>query len=141
MTRKRFSEREVLEALAWQGIFVTCHRCKEQFFVYNLNTLSDAFTAAALGQRVMHMAKKPEREHIHEYKLGGPDTPANCRYSCSECHSKITNGTKATSAGSSKQRIAKVKRLLNPKPSKRPMQENGRKMQSRPFPKRPEART
>lgn len=136
MSRKRFSELQVLETLAWQGIFVTCHRCKEPFFVYNLNTLSDAITAAALGQHVMHMARKPEREHLHEYALGGPDEPANCRYGCSECHAIITNGTKATSAGSSKQRIAKVKRLINPRKSKHPMPKSKRKMPSRPFQKR-----
>jgi hypothetical protein len=52
-----------------------------------------------------------EREHLHELGLGGADTPENCRYSCTLCHKIITNGTKATTAGSSKQRIAKVKRI------------------------------
>jgi hypothetical protein len=79
----------------------------------------------------------PEREHLHEIGLDGPDTPANCRYSCSDCHSIITNGKKATSAGSSKQRIAKVKRLRNPKPSRHPMPKSARKIPSRPFQKRP----
>lgn len=124
MARARFTERQVLETLAWQGVFVRCHRCGEAFFGYDAD---DDFI----------MWRKPEREHIHEIALGGPDTPKNCRYSCSCCHATVTNGTKATSAGSSKQRIAKVKRILNPKPSKRPMKSSGRKMPSRPFKKRP----
>lgn len=123
MTRKRWSERDVIETLAWQGIIVTCFRCGEPFVEF----------PATFAFRWLRL---PEREHIHELKLGGQDAPFNCRYSCKECHSKITNGTKATSAGSSKHRIAKVKRLRNPKPSKHPMKSSGRKLQSRPFQKR-----
>lgn len=126
MSRKRFSEREVLETLAWQGVFVECFRCRQCFFRINWTTVNG-------GSYIIIQALKAEREHLHEYKLGGPDTPKNCRYSCSECHSKITNGTKATTAGSSKQRVAKVRRLVNPKPSKRPMKSSGRKIPSRPF--------
>lgn len=136
MARKRFSEREVIETLAWQGIFVTCFRCGNPFFVYNLTSLTAAVLAAAADERVMHMALKPEREHLHEYKLDGSDTPDNCRYSCQPCHAIITNGTNATSAGSSKQRIAKVRRILNPKKSRNPMKASGKKIPSRPFPKR-----
>lgn len=129
MKRKRFSEREVIETLAWQGILVTCFRCRAPFY-----------TPAPTGG-MFNLSDKIEREHIHEVALGGPDIPKNCRYSCGPCHDKVTNGTKATSAGSSKQRIAKVKRLQNPKPSKRPMKSTGRKILSRPFPKRPRAIT
>lgn len=111
MTRKKFTEREVLETLAWQGIFIRCFRCKLPFFVRTDGSLSDAVFAASSGMRVMHMALKPEREHIHEIALGGADKPFNCRYSCSECHNIITNGTRATSAGSSKHRIAKIDRI------------------------------
>lgn len=136
VARKRFSERQVLETLAWQGIFIKCHRCSKPFFERTDGSLSDAIFASIQGLRVMHMARKPEREHLHEYSLDGPDEPSNCRYSCSECHSIITNGTKATSAGSSKHRIAKIKRILADKPSRRPMAKTGRKIPSRPWPAR-----
>ncbi len=126
MTRKRYSERQVLETLAWQGIFVCCYRCGEPFWI-------------EAGEGCLYRQLDPEREHLHEVALDGPDIPANCRYSCSNCHNLITNGTKATSAGSSKQRIAKVKRLQNPEASKRPMKSSGRKMPSRPFQKRSKA--
>ncbi len=134
MTRRRFSERDVIETLAWQGILVPCFRCGAPFFT------------PSLDDGMFNLTDKIEREHLHEVALGGPDTPKNCRYSCSACHNKITNGTKATSAGSSKQRIAKVKRLrretcTGPKkkiPS-RPLKGGG-KMQSRPFQKRRNAR-
>ena len=99
MSRKRFSERQVIETLAWQGVYVRCFRCHAPFF-----------TPAPTGG-MFNLSDKIEREHIHEIALGGPDVPKNCRYSCAPCHEIITNGTKATSAGSSKQRIAKVNRL------------------------------
>lgn len=98
MARKRFSEREVLETLAWQGIIATCFRCGKPFFT------------PSTTENLWHVLPM-EREHLHEYKLGGDDKPYNCRYSCKECHAKITNGTKATTAGSSKHRIAKTKRI------------------------------
>jgi hypothetical protein len=96
--RRKFSETDVIETLAHQGIFVPCHRCRDFFFY-----------ADPHGE--IRMLLKPEREHLHEIALGGADTPRNCRYSCERCHAIITNGYAATSAGSSKQRIAKVKRL------------------------------
>lgn len=122
MSRKRFNEREVIETLAHQGVWVTCFRCRNPFFG----------TLAGIVYQLLNI----EREHLHEIKLGGPDVPYNCRYSCKPCHDKITNGTKATTAGSSKQRIAKVARLLSPRKSKRPMQKPQRKLASRPFQKR-----
>lgn len=101
MARRRFTERQVLECLAWQGVFVCCHRCGKPFF--------EVFLVD--GEPTLFRNLEPEREHLHEYALNGPDEPGNCRYGCAPCHSIITNGTKATSAGSSKHRIAKVKRL------------------------------
>ncbi len=103
MTRKRFSERQVIETLWYGGMAITCYRCN----------------------KVLDPLDKIEREHILEIALGGEDEPSNCAYSHRECHAKVTNGTKATSAGSSKQRIAKLKRLANPQPSKRPMKSRG----------------
>lgn len=128
MSRKRFSEREVIETLAWQGIVVPCFRCKKPLYEVML----------MLGEETMVSSwdNEPEREHLHEIKFGGPDEPGNCRYSHRVCHAIATNGTKATSAGSSKQRIAKVKRLRHPRKSKHPMKSSGRKITSRPFPKR-----
>lgn len=123
MTRKRFTEREVIETLAWQGVFVTCFRCKKPFYEQQ-------------GDGCLYRVLDPEREHLLEIALDGADKPFNCRYSCSGCHAIITNGTKATSAGSSKQRIAKVRRLQNPKPSKRPMKSRTTIWPKRSFPKR-----
>ena len=130
MTRKRFTEREVLETLAWQGVFVCCWRCGKPFFelVLEPTPMPNVYTDTIV------MRLKPEREHVHEYALGGADRPFNARYGCAPCHSIATNGTKATSAGSSKQRIAKVRRILADKPSERPMQNSGKKMPKRADP-------
>ena len=68
---------------------IPCFRCRQ------------AFTT---GQKI-------EREHVHETALGGADEPENWRYSHAECHAEVTNGSKATTAGSSKHRIAKTRRL------------------------------
>jgi hypothetical protein len=89
MARKRFTERQVIETLINQGLEITCFRCCMPF--ENVSEI--------------------EREHLIELGLGGDDAPNNCCYSHTACHSVITNGTKATTAGSSKQRIAKVVRL------------------------------
>lgn len=102
MRRKRFSEREVIETLAWQGIVVPCYRCKGPIcFKDKLGDLT-----------VMNWPRGfPEREHILEIALYGDDAPHNCAYSHGVCHAVVSNGTKSTTAGSSKQRIAKVKRI------------------------------
>lgn len=91
MARKRFTEREVIACLLLQGTAIVCCRCGK------LITISDV--------------PKVEREHFTEIALGGADDVSNCGYSHGDCHATITNGTKATTAGSSKQRIAKTKRL------------------------------
>lgn len=88
--RRRFSEREVLQTLIGQGVRIICFRC----------------------DKPIKDAKDAEREHLIELELCGLDAPENCAYSHAECHSIITNGTKATSAGSSKHRIAKAKRIV-----------------------------
>lgn len=89
MPRSRFSERKVLAVAIRQGAIIPCYRCRVAF--------KD-------GDVI-------EREHLHELALGGEDTPENCAYSHCECHAAITNGTKATTAGSSKHRIAKAERV------------------------------
>ena len=109
MPRKRATERQVIEVLIVQGAVVPCYRCRVAF---------------QTGDVI-------EREHLHELALGGSDTPDNWRYSHKTCHDEVTNGTKATTAGSSKHKIAKANRL-----AKGPKKRKGRKIPSRPFPKR-----
>jgi len=125
--RRRFAEWQVVAVLLHQGIKIPCFRCKAP----------------------LQMPTGPnqvQREHIHELALGGPDIPANCRFSHYDCHRVITNGTPATSAGSSKHRIAKTKRIikkaaewkspggLTSKP--RRWRNRKQKIRSRPFQKR-----
>lgn len=87
MARKRFTERWVIQTLLFQGTNIPCFRCKKLF-----NADDDI-----------------EREHVIEIALGGADEPFNCSYSHAACHATITNGTPATTAGSSKNRIAKAR--------------------------------
>ncbi len=90
--RRQFREIEVLETLiVHQRVAIPCFRCKIAF------TEEDVKTGNI------------EKEHLHEFGLDGPDEPFNCRFSHKEgCHSVITNGPPATSAGSSKNRAAKA---------------------------------
>jgi hypothetical protein len=80
----------VLTTILKQGGVIKCPRCKLPLL---------------LGQKI-------DREHFLEIALGGADDVTNCFYSHAECHHIITNGTKATTAGSSKHRIAKSKRMI-----------------------------
>ena len=91
--RRRFTEAEVIETVLRQGGHIPCFRCKAPL-------------------RLNH---EIEREHILELALGGGDAPINCGYSHKQCHRVFTDGTPATTAGSSKQRIGKVKRILKGK--------------------------
>lgn len=91
MARRRFSERDVIATLIHQGIAVTCYRTKQMIDLESV--------------------KRLEREHLTEVALGGADEPGNCRYSLKEAHAIVTNGTKATTAGSSKHKVAKDRRL------------------------------
>lgn len=88
MTRRRFSEREVVEVLIRQGAIIPCRRCRLSLKVED--------------------AKQVEREHLHELALGGPDTVENCVFSHKDCHAVQTNGNGATTAGSSTNRRAKA---------------------------------
>ncbi len=72
-----------------------------------------------------------EWDHIQALIHGGGHDFTNIRPLHEECH-KIK--TKADIAAN-----AKVKRIIANKPSRRPMKSSGRKMQSRPFQKRPKA--
>lgn len=88
MKRRRFSEKDVIRTLLHQGIEINDYRTGEPITLDNVDQI--------------------EREHLHEIALGGPDDPANCRYSLGESHAVVTNGNRATSAGSSKNRCAKA---------------------------------
>lgn len=91
MSRRRFSELDVLETLVRQGVEIRCYRTKD---LITLDTV-----------------RQLEREHVTELGLGGADDPTNCAYSLSAAHYIVTNGTPATTAGSSKNKIAKAKRI------------------------------
>jgi hypothetical protein len=122
MRRRRFSELEVLQTLYWQGVELRCYRCLEWLLIEE------------------GLPREPiQREHIAELALGGKDIPINCAYSHKSCHAKVTNGSKATSAGSSKQRISKVKRLRGETKPKLKRSWPTRKLPSRKFPKRQKA--
>lgn len=101
MIRRRFSEREVIQPLILQGVRIECFRCHAPF------------------DNAAHV----EREHIVELALGGADEPRNCVYSCGACHHRVTNGGGATTAGSSKHRIAKARGTRSDKfvPVKQPL--------------------
>lgn len=88
-----------------------------------------------------------EYHHQHERALGGADHADNWIALTVPCHDRITNGTKATTAGSSKHKIAKADRLkkarlalaglAEPKPDPA-ITEKFRKVALRQDPKRPE---
>lgn len=104
----------MIETLIHQGIEIRDYRTKEVI------TLEDVLFL--------------EREHLHEISLGGPDIPANCRYSLKASHHIVTNGTKATTAGSSKHRISKANRIARGgKVVRRPMRAGARKIPRRPW--------
>ncbi len=72
-----------------------------------------------------------EWDHIHALVHRGPHHWTNIRPVHKACHKQKTKRDIAANA--------KVKRILADKPSRRPMKSSGRKMQSRPFQKRPKA--
>lgn len=88
MSRRRYSEKDVIRTLIHQGVKICDFRTGEPITLENVGLI--------------------EREHLHELKLGGPDEPSNCRYSLKSSHAIVTNGTKATTAGSSKNKLAKA---------------------------------
>ena len=102
-------DQQVLASLIAQGAIIPCFRCRF--------ALKDT--------------DKIEKEHLHELALGGPDEWGNWRWSHKHCHAIATFGTKATTAGSSKHRIAKAARIAAGGKTRQ-----GRKIPSRPFPKR-----
>ena len=73
---------------------------------------------------------KTIREHMHALGLDGPDIPDNWRLVHKPCAKRKTYGTKATSAGSDIQLMAKHRRLTGKNKPKRK-----REIQSRGFDK------
>ena len=108
-SRRQLREQEVLEELiVYQHVTIPCFRCAIAF------TEEDVRTGNI------------ENEHIHEHALDGPDDPPNRRFSHKvPCHAIVSNGTPATTAGSSKQRIAKTRGTRSDKfiPVKKPLDE------------------
>lgn len=113
MKRRRLTPRQAIQVALQQRAVIVCFRCEKAF------TVEDA--------------KQIEIEHLHELELGGADEIENMRWSHKECHAKITNGTKAGTAGSSKHRIAKAKRI-----AKGGKKRKGPAIQSRGFQKPPD---
>ena len=68
-----------------------------------------------------------EWDHIIEWWLSKDSSAGNCQPLCPVCHGIKTNGTKATTAGSSKQIAAKHRRLTgkNKPKRKRPIPSRG----------------
>lgn len=96
-TRRKFRDWEVIACLIFQGVDVRCYRTGERITLENVKRLQK--------EHLIELALiAPEQRHLH-------DVPGNCRYSLAEAHAIVTNGTKATSVGSSKHKIAKMKRM------------------------------
>ena len=117
MTRRRFTETEVVQTLILQGAEIPCHRCEKRIEPH----------------------QKVEREHLLPVAFGGDDHPSNCAYSHKECHAKQTFRKRGphTTIDSDIHAIAKVKRLQRKiagtwRKTKRKLPK-GRKLQSRPF--------
>lgn len=110
MSRRRFTERQVIEVLIRTGHRIYCYRTKE---IITLETM-----------------KRLEREHPTPLKIGGNDDPTNAAYSLSEAHKIQTNGTKATSYGSDKHAIAKIDRITGVTKRKPKRKIQGQKMKS-----------
>lgn len=84
MSRRRFTERQVIEALIRTGHEIRCYRTKAII--------------------TLESVKRLEREHVIPLKLGGADDPTNAAYSLSEAHKAQTKKDVAA--------IAKVDRIL-----------------------------
>lgn len=130
MSRRKFSEKDVLRTLLHQGVEIRDFRTGELITLENVNQV--------------------EREHLVELGLAKTDVekrkfdqPKYCRYSLKTSHDIVTNGSGATTAGSSKGRVSKAKRIertgkmavikLLPGDSATA----GRKRPKRPIPSRP----
>jgi hypothetical protein len=108
--RRALSQSNFVRMLLNQGAVIPCGKCK----------------------RPITDPKNIEREHLNELAISRDDSVENQQlWHKKPCSHEKTNGTPATSLGSSKHIIAKIKRMTGqtktgPK----------RKIPSRPFPKR-----
>lgn len=113
MSRKRFTERQVIEALIRTGHEIRCYRTKE---VITLETV-----------------KRLEREHVTPLKFGGADDPTNAAYSLGDAHKMQTKKDKAA--------FAKVDRILgltcNGPKKAIPSKPFSQRKQAKAWPKRP----
>lgn len=90
--------------------------------------LSRWFTPCGLCGQRLNAETKIEWDHIHALVHNGPHEYANLMPVHVECHKRKSAKDAAANY--------KVKRLQSPRKSKRPMKSNGRKLPSKPFPKR-----
>ena len=127
MSRKRFTEREVLRTLVLQGAKIPC----------GCSLMPDPFPKCGLFLTLddLKTPKGVQRDHTTPLALGGPDTPENCGYWRQPCHDCKTDGgkSKATTYGSDRHAIDKTKRLRG-ETCAGPKQ----KIRSRGFPKKPD---
>lgn len=97
-TRRQGSWRDHLEALLHQGVQLFCWRTKRPITFENL-----------------HLVQREHEPALCLFKTWAQkraaDIPANWRFSLSDAHAVVTNGTKATTKGSTKGIAAAVKRI------------------------------
>jgi hypothetical protein len=116
MTRKRLTERKVLEVLIVnQKAVIPCGICRLAFKAEDVSEIERDHARC--------------RETFTDEDLHLWDTIEQQRYVHGECHKRKTNGTKATSAGSDQHMAAKGRRLRG-----ETKQGPKAKIRSRPFP-------
>lgn len=133
--RRAPTPKQVLAALIHQGVKITCYRTGAPITLENLHRV--------------------QREHLVELGLfatdaekADRDTPEYWRFSLDDAHGIVTNGSPSTTAGSSKNRIAKatndnrIEKFVVNKPetgelkyTRQKRAWGSRKMESRPFQK------
>ena len=86
MKRRRLTERQVIDVLLAQGVFIicVCPAC------YKGWRASGAFKRITKGSDAI-------REHVHQLGVDGTDTPDNWQYWHVDCSHRKTHGTPATS--------------------------------------------
>lgn len=97
-TRRAGSWREILEALLHQGVKLFCWRTKARITFANLHLVEREHEPA------LCLFKTWEEKRA-------ADIPANWRFSLKAAHHVVTNGTKATTKGSTKGIAASMKRI------------------------------
>lgn len=102
-TRKRLTERQVLQVLIQQGAIIPCGICRLALKIEDVKYL----------ERDHHRAKHtyPDDEIEQWEALGNQRYVHGQRDPNHDCHRRKTDGTKATSAGSDKHMAAKGRRL------------------------------